>query len=66
MFLVLLAPLQVIGRRSSALQSKWQGYVDNASTDGSELRLEVRAVFDEAKARAAAIPTDAQTLGSSR
>jgi hypothetical protein len=49
-------------RRSSSLESKLKGYAAGPSSNVPHLPPEVRAIFDEAKGRATALPTDAQAI----
>ena len=47
---------------TESLESKLKRYAGGPSSTASQLPPEVRAVYDEAKARATAIPKDAQAI----
>lgn len=61
-FLILLVPVFFILRRSAGLRSKLKRLPPPPSSSGSQLPPEVRAVYAEAKARATALPADAQAI----
>jgi len=61
--LIAFLPMFVIVRQSGAMRSKLERYVAAPpSPTEPQLPPEVRAIFDEAKARATAVPTDAQAI----
>jgi hypothetical protein len=56
-----IAPILIIRRQSSAVQSKLERYAATPPTS-PKLPPEVESVYGEAKARAIAIPRDAQAI----
>jgi len=62
-FLIVLVSLLVIRRRSAGVQSQLERYAAaTPSSAGSQLPPEVQAIYNEAKARATALPRDAQAI----
>jgi len=61
-FLIFVVPTFLFLRRSRAVQSKLRRYGATPSSAGPQMPPEVRAIYAEAKARATALPTDAQAI----
>lgn len=62
LIILLVAPFVILRRQPASPESKLRRYGASASAAGPQLPPDVRALYEEAKARATAIPRDAQAI----